>query len=264
MRGHGVALICSDEFSMGQAAQPRLDQCLGQGINHAIVDLVTALEAIHSVSFVIYRPAPGLNQRLDQREDPSIAIRRKAQDLNENYGVPFWDAVLSVAMKEGSIPETYVDLAILHDKAPEERTVEYRRDELTYSTIDNLLKIASPNEAVALSSKVQLRNGGNAHIPMMDFRCHYSEGNSKVIVRALHALGEESGLLVESGRSYHFYGLRLMSNEQWVRFMALGALFSPIVDVRYIAHRLADGACRLRIGPGPGKTFMPVVREVMG
>jgi len=253
----------SAEFLMRQAAQPRLGQCLGQGINHAVVDLIGSLEAIQSVNFVVYRPAPGLNQRLDQHADPSIAIRRKAQDLNENHGVPFWDAVLSVAMKEGSIPDAYVDLAILHDKSPEERMVEYRRDELTYSTIDNLLKVASPEEAVALSSKVRLRNGEMAHIPMMDFRCQYSESNSKVIVRALHALGEESGLLVESGRSYHFYGLRLLSNEQWVRFMALGALFSPIVDVRYIAHRLADGACRLRIGPGPGKTFMPVVREVM-
>ena len=195
--------------------------------------------------------------------DPSVSIRQKAQDLNENFGVPFWDAVLSVAMKDGVIPVEYVDLAILHDQAPEERMVEYKRDELSISAIDNLMKQASPQEAVALSSKVRLRNGETAHIPMMDFRCKYTEANSKVIVRALRAMGQEQGMLVESGRSYHFYGLHLLSSEAWTRFLALGVLFSPIVDVRYIAHRLADGACRLRIGPGPGKTFMPVVREVI-
>jgi hypothetical protein len=242
--------------------QERLARCRGQNVSHAIVELLSPMTEVQSVSFVIYRPAPGLDHRLALHADPSAPIRHVAKELNESWGVPFWDAVLSVAMKSDQIPDAYVDLAILHDKSPDERTVEYKRDDLSVANIESMLRLTSPSEAVALSSKVRLDSGKIAHIPMMDFRCQYTEHNTQILRRALLALGQERGLLVESGRSYHFYGADLLSPENWVRFLALSILFSPVVDVRYVAHRLADGACRLRITPGPGKEFTPVVREV--
>jgi hypothetical protein len=134
--------------------------------------------------------------------------------------------------------------------------------QLSVEAIESLRNDLKEGTALAFSSRVQLRNGEMAHIPLMDFRCNPSEKNSRIVQRALKAMGQEAGLLAESGRSYHYYGFQLQSAAEWVQFLAMAMLFSPIVDVRYIAHRLADGTCRLRISSGLGKSSIPFVCQV--
>jgi len=234
----------------------------GEPVTRAIVDLVGAIPDIERVTLVAYRPAPGLDTRLDRSTDPTSEIRDEAERLREKYGIPFWDAILAISMKRGEIPERYVELAILHDKSPDEHPIHLSRLDLTHESIEAKSKGLPRGFVLAFSSRVVLKDGTEAHIPLMDFRCHPSPQNSTIVRKALVAMGEHSGILVNSGRSYHFYGLRLLSKEAWLRFLAMGMLFSPIVDVRYIAHRLADGACRLRICAGPDKPSVPHVIEV--
>ena len=235
----------------------------GLPITSALVRLVSSFQDVARVSFVSYRPAPSLDERLAKHEDTTSAIREIAEDLRRTHGIPFWDAVLAVSMKRGQIPERYVDLAILHDRSPDERTVSVDMENLTEASIESLVDSLDKGAALAFSSRIQLRNGQTAHIPLLDFRCDPSSRNARIVQKALRAMGQGSGLLAESGRSYHFYGYRLQSTDEWIQFLAMAMLFSPIVDVRYIAHRLADGACRLRISSGPNKSFTPVVCEVL-
>ena len=239
-----------------------LSSLVGQPITRAIVDLVKENPLIERVAFVAYRPAPGLDARLTRSVDPNIEIRNEAAQLREQYGIPFWDSILAISMKRGQIPERYVDLAILHDRAPDEHCVHTLSKDLSQEWIEATAAGIPNGFALAFSSHVALRDGTEAHIPMMDFRCNPSPQNSLIVKKALTAMGEHSGVLINSGRSYHFYGLRLLSQQEWVRFLAMGILFSPVVDVRYIAHRLADGACRLRVSLGPDKPTLPHVGEV--
>ncbi len=217
---------------------------------------------ISQVSFAAYCPAPGLDTRLSLSEDPNADIRSVATQLRREFGIPFWDAILSVAMKRGAIPSRYVDLAILHDSAPNEKHFEVSRSNVTEGEINSLVSELKPGFALAVSSKVKLSSGATAHIPMMDFRCSRSPMNATIVKKALGAMGEKKGILLDSGRSYHFYGSRLLSEDAWIKFLALAILFTPVVDARYIAHRLVDGACRLRIGTGPDKPATPIVEEV--
>lgn len=234
----------------------------GLPISTALMRLISGFDSVAKVSFVRYRPAPGLDERLSKSADPALEIRETAENLWRNYGIPFWDAILAICMKREEIPNHYVDLAILHDPAPDERTILVEVRNLTEELIGSMVDDLEEDAALAFSSKVELHNGQIAHIPLMDFRCPPSTNNSKIIQRALRAMGQNSGLLAESGRSYHFYGLRLQSRDEWIQFLALAMLFSPIVDVRYVAHRLADGACRLRISSSRNKARVPVVSEV--
>jgi hypothetical protein len=234
----------------------------GQPVTELIVQLNNILPEISEVTFVAYHPAPSLNERLARNTDPTNDIRTIAESLWRDYGIPFWDAVLAVGMKRGEIPDRFVDLAILHDNSPQEHSIQVPRNEVSVARIDQILDTLNENLALAFSSKVRLKNGEIGHIPLMDFRCSMSPQNTLIVKRALGAMGQHEGVLVDSGRSYHFYGLRILPVESWIHFLAMSILFSPVVDVRYVAHRLADGACRLRVAAGQGKRSNPRVREV--
>jgi hypothetical protein len=234
----------------------------GKPVTRAIADLVKEIPNIERVTFVAYRPAPGLDVRLNRATDPTVEIREEAELLREKYGIPFWDSILAISMKRGEIPERYVQLAILHDQSPDEYSIHMSRLEVVQDNIESKLERLPEGFVLAFSSKVVLEDGTQAHVPLMDFRCNPSPQNSSIVKKALAAMGERSGILAHSGRSYHFYGLRLLSEDAWRRFLAMGILFSPIVDARYIAHRLADGACRLRICAGSDKPSVPWVMEV--
>ena len=237
---------------------------VGESITHAIPELIRLFPEVSQVTFAAYRPAPGLDTRLARSSDPTLDIRQTAEKLRQEFGIPFWDAILAISMKRGEIPDRYVELAILHDRSPDEYSIEVPISDVSQEKLDSLVGELKEGFVLAISSKVQLKSGGLAHIPMMDFRCEPSSMNAAIVKRALKAMGEDAGLLVNSGRSYHFYGLRLLSQDAWIQFLAMGILFTPIVDARFIAHRLADKACRLRIGSGPGKPSLPKVTEIFG
>ena len=95
-----------------------------------------------------------------------------------------------------------------------------------------------------------LRNGTTAHIPMADMAT-----NAKAPLIKLQTLLEHTGFggfkWYSSGRSFHGYGDRLLSDSDWIRLM--GALLlsnqrgmNPIVDPRWIGHRLLAGYSTLR------------------
>lgn len=248
----------------GRLAYQALAGLVGAPVTLAIERLVRSLPQIETVSFVAYKPAPGLDARLERESDPSIEIRTLAETLRRDYGIPFWDAMLAISMQRGKVPDRYVQLAILHDKSPDEYSIDMSREDLAASKIADVEGNLKSGFALAFSSKVILTGSETAHIPLLDFRCQPSARNRQIVKTALNAMGQESGLIVESGRSYHFYGSRLLSHEAWIQFLAMGILFSPIVDSRYVAHRLADGACRLRIGSVSDKPSTPIVAEVFG
>jgi hypothetical protein len=68
-----------------------------------------------------------------------------------------------------------------------------------------------------------------------------------------------TGYILESGRSYHFYGEQLLDDSQWLRFLAESLLFGPVVDRRWVAHQLIESASALRISAGPNGAPIPRV-----
>jgi hypothetical protein len=231
-------------------------------VEEFVPELLGHFDQLRTVTFVLYKPAPVLGERLKRIVEPHSELLSKADQLNREYGIPFWDAFLSIEMKSGVLSKEYVDLAILHDAHPDERAIELTRGEATRDRLRSIIEDAGPEYGVALSSRVRIANGEYAHIPMLDFRCKCSAHNVEVVKWAVAAIGHLSGAVVNSGRSFHFYGMRLLTVPEWLRFISLAALFSPVVDARYLAHRLADGACRLRITGAPGRPSVPFVEEV--
>jgi hypothetical protein len=235
---------------------------VGRSVSFLIPSIVSRCAEIAQVEFVIYRPAPALSDRLSEVLDPAPAIRETATRLHDEFGIPFWDAMFTLAMRSGQIPEAYIDMAILHDADPDERSIRLEARSLSESVMEQLIKNLVPGYGLAFSSRVILKSGQQAHLPLLDFRCPPSAANASSIKRAVAAMGQNEGALVESGRSYHFYGFGPLDQSAWLSFVGRAILFSPIVDTRYLGHRIADGACRLRVAAAFGKTAIPRVVEV--
>lgn len=133
------------------------------------------------------------------------------------------------------------------------------REEVSAEKLRAFAHSLPPNRLLAAISRVSLAIGGTAHIPMMDFMCPPSDKNLELLVGLLRNLRQGRGCLLKSGRSYHYYGFELLSEEQWRIFLGKCLLMFGYSDDRYIGHQLVDGHCVLRLSSGALKTTIPTV-----
>ena len=121
-------------------------------------------------------------------------------------------------------------------------------EEVTPKWLIAQLNCLGPNEELALHST--LTQGRRVqHIPMVDFASKSNAADS-VLSWAKEHLNTELRLF-DSGRAYHAYGLRPVSPRRWVRLMGLLLLANspdqaPVIDSRWIGHRLLAGYSALR------------------
>lgn len=101
-----------------------------------------------------------------------------------------------------------------------------------------------------------------AHIPLMDFSCRESPENLAKIESLLRTIGQEKGVILSSGRSYHYYGLKLMGQDEWLNFLGDCGL-SGLCDLRYILHRLKDQRGILRLSTCPLRPKIPTVVSIL-
>jgi hypothetical protein len=69
-----------------------------------------------------------------------------------------------------------------------------------------------------------------------------------------------SGYLMTSGRFYHYYGKRLLSEQAWLRFLVQFLMPCVLVSPRYIGHSLLRGFCSVRLTSAmPHKPTVPTL-----
>jgi len=178
--------------------------------------------------------------------------------------IPVWESVLSAAWASYEFA-TFAKEAVRHDpEAVRDRFIELSSGEINAGALPEVVRSIGDDQALALDSRCRLADGTEMHLPMMDFRVLSRGGDVSSISTAVQVVGEERGVILRSGRSYHYYGLRPLNHEDWYRFYARCLLLSPITDSRYIAHRLLSGAASLRITPSKLKPFTPKVSALVG
>ncbi len=130
---------------------------------------------------------------------------------------------------------------------------------LTEEWVNSQISSLGEGEELALHSKLKI-GARTFHMPMIDFA---AEGplSENVIDRIRYFLPREVMLnlaFFDSGRSYHAYSLELLSPREWTRFMGRILLINPsggepIIDSRWVGHRLIGGYCSLRWSNNSGK-----------
>ena len=123
-------------------------------------------------------------------------------------------------------------------------------------SVKNLKQIADnlpASKLLGLQSNVAIAGDGQAQIPMMDFMCSPSPRNKERLTCLLQSLCMGKGFLLESGRSYHYYGMRLLTEMDWRAFLGKCLLMTGCADERYIGHQLVNGYCVLRLSSGSSR-----------
>lgn len=125
------------------------------------------------------------------------------------------------------------------------------------------------HEALKAVSRVRTTDG-DCHIPFLDLDIPVEESGPASIREVIEALNEikfndekkihlRAGAVLDSGKSYHFWGLELIPDHEWQEFLQRVLLLDRI-DRRWVGHRLIDKQANLRISQKRGK--VPKVVQV--
>jgi|ERR1035437_44037 hypothetical protein len=123
-------------------------------------------------------------------------------------------------------------------------------------------KAKDPRYLISFQSKVLIPDGYR-HFPMLDFSNSTVKGlNLGQVKNLLRQLGETNGFILDSGRCFHYYGNRLMTEDDWVSFMKICAQY-PEIGETYISNQLRRGMASLRIVEDDSKPKNPTVIELL-
>lgn len=175
------------------------------------------------------------------------SVRLVAHPVSLNWRQKYGDAISKVS---------HIDTAFEHAQPWEVRS--YTREEFL------LLRLADIQDkrgkyVWSVCSKVVCENGEERHVPMMNFHPETVSLDVLTSITKRICLGYE-GAMLHSGRYFHYYGNSLLSERQWIEFMADFLMPCVAVSPRYIGQRLFDGYCTLRLTTdGRYKTKIPEV-----
>jgi hypothetical protein len=204
--------------------------------------------------FYIYKPHLGAAAQLvaSGKEVPNLFAERKWQ----------FEKKVIEAVRNNSTHESHITNMLRHDPKESDSLICVEANDLETWLLKTLDKIEE-DEAIGWTSLCIDSVNKFCHLPMMDFSCDVSLQNLAFIKKAMEFMGEKKGIFVNSGNSYHYYGLSVIPTLQWHHFMTQCILLGPFTDVRYIAHRLLSGYCILRISPSRLKQKIPQIVDYL-
>jgi hypothetical protein len=194
-------------------------------VYEVVAYIVDSNPSIESLNLVTYQEAPNWRDRIHPGPDNDLAALLRA--LQQDTGTRILTRLLRKEVSARNLRAMSQDLA--------------------------------PHQLIGVVSRVRLAEGGSAHIPMMDFACPRSPTHLEALTTLLKRIWHGTGFLLESGKSYHYYGVDLLSDQQWRAFLGKSLLMFGYVDDRYIGHQLIEDHCVLRLSAGRLKANVPKV-----
>jgi hypothetical protein len=209
-------------------------------------------------AITLFRPPSSLPIQQDPSIDGSEQVLiKQALAIRSELSLPFWDSLLLYISTHPAKAHHLLKRATLHNPQNLD-ALQIHRDDCTESRLRKIIEVLPCGRMLAISSRMLTRQGNTLHLPMLDFHCLASPENDILVKSVMTEIGLE-GYIARSGRSYHFYGNKLVDEQSLVAILAKALLFSPIVDRAWIAHQLLERACGLRISPGKDYQNCPVI-----
>jgi hypothetical protein len=258
------------EASMGAApSQPPIDvKTFIAQLPELLRQFGDSSAGISRLTLIDYPERPVSEVRL--KESPLARDARlsgKIRQLLELSGnmLPYPEAVVLAAAGSDRLAEAFRE-TLVH-MCEDRRPVHLWANSSIDQAVAEHVRQAIAGRALGMCSLCTLEDGTQRHLPMMDFRCSSAadlrQRNLHLIVNLLRQIGERAGVVLNSGASFHYYGLRLLSESEWKRFLGKCLLLAPLTDARYIGHRLIEGFGVLRIAPSYWKVTSPYLVWVL-
>ncbi len=243
------------------ACAPPSEAMLGASVGAPILEVLPsllrgALPAGSTVHIALQRIPRRTQTRLAYEVEAQAPLER-AQRLRKEHGIAFWDALLMETVAEGErLPAAVLDAAQFHQVT--QTYEEIGIDEVSTPRLQELCDGLGPREIVSCLSMV-MSGGAVRQLPLLDFALPAGTPQSEVVAQQVVERLHVPGWLFRSGRSFHFYGGLVLSQNEWHAFLGRASLFSPLVDQRWIAHQLIEGCAALRISPGYERQIAPTL-----
>lgn len=221
---------------------------IGESVDRLIVRYPAILPDLAAFRFRTYRTKPSMI-------DESVRLTGAQSTTRQKQS---WLGIQEKLFPMDRLEEA-VNLALRHEAADETET-HLSQGDVRHGVFRDLLPPGRPADLVlAMSSRCMANDGSERFLPMLDFQCQPDAYFLAALQFGLKKIAPGGGALVDSGRSFHFYGFRDMTKSQWREFMYRALLLAPLTDARYVAHRLIDGYAALRITSSPLKPTIPTI-----
>jgi hypothetical protein len=228
-------------------------------ITEALPTMLATVGDVRSIVLAEISAVPRMQTRLRYPQSASRLLD-VVKKVRATSGIPFWDAVLlAIGDEQASVRDDVLSTAQLHQPTAQASTREFLDVEssLREALVDRASRVRT-GALLVVSSFVETISGGGAHLPMLDFRVPPTPSNLELVGALVRTL-QLKGWILESGRSYHFYGSSLLSYNEFRTFLGRALLFQPVVDARWVAHQVIEGAAALRISRGGQSQITPKI-----
>ncbi len=232
---------------------------LGKQAAKAMEELIRDYQSIKKIRICQYEPPLSLQQRIkmDKIEEKLVDSALK---IRQDVGMPFWEALFAACLKHHKFTEPLLDAALHHHGVGRES--EIIRSDILKGKLVELAHTLSENRSIGLSSEVELVTGEIQHFVFLDFHCDVLTHNTILVSEVCARLLPEGYLLLDSGDSYHAWGIQLVTPEERIRILGKSLFFMPIVDGTYIAHQLIQNTSSIRLSVGGKRKLAPKVIKV--
>ena len=188
------------------------------------------------------------------------AITRAARAEQDRAGFGFWPFALArVASAPSRTQTALISGALRHSEPDPSSRVDATPAEFVRVLRSGAWTGLPDRELVSLCSSVKVKGEPAVlHLPMLDFGLPSRDPAAIPLARQVVSSLGVSGLLLDSGRSFHFIGDSPLARDELGRLLARASLLDPLIDSRWVAHALIDGECRLRVSTNvTGRTALP-------
>jgi len=220
-----------------------------------IQDITKSSVQIEGINIHSYPDVPQLQDRLSFNDLENYHYDN-ALKLRQNDNIPFWDALMLSFYNKKQFSVQILE-NVLNNHAS--RTLELipRKEVLK----NRLVALTDTTVNYAINSKIISNEGKIRHLILLDFHIPESSQNQKVVEEVLKILKVKNGYLINSGKSYHFFGQDLIAPASLTKFLGRCLFFTPIIDKTWIAHQLMERSCSIRFTKKNGY-FPTVIKKI--
>lgn len=167
---------------------------------------------------------------------------------------------------------SYVYLAIEKDKTEPHFWID-REEILEGDALERQIAELPEGYDLGIHSLVKMKDGSEKYLPLIDFKLSPSPENLGIIKERMKKIVGIGGFILETDKSYHFYGINPVDFDEWLNFCARCLLTSlvkdegktiiDVVSTRYIGHCLLRRGNVLRISNNVRKVLPTVVDVIL-
>lgn len=134
-----------------------------------------------------------------------------------------------------------------HHKKDPTNVYSLSREEFLNTDLEEFSRELNENEVLSFVSKVKTYEKTDLHVPMMNFHPENDFGLDEIKKSLRHIIKDKKGILLDSGRYYHYYGDYLLNQREWETFLGNFLIPFSLVHPGYIGYRLTCGYSTLRL-----------------